>query len=64
MSQIYMREMLVKYWPGARHDDIPGKYAHIISNGVVEFGGTDCVRIRKVDGGTDYIAITHIEVVP
>jgi hypothetical protein len=63
MSDLYIRGALVKYWPGARHESIPGKYAHLISDGVVEFGGTDCVRIQKGDGGTDYIALTHVEVV-
>jgi len=61
MNDIYLPNMLVRYWPGLKEGR--GRYAHIISDGVVEFGGTDCVRIRKVDGGTDYIALTHIEVV-
>lgn len=63
MSELYMHGRLVKYWPGSRHSSIPGRYAHIISDGVVEFGGTDCVRIEKADGGTDYIALTHVEIV-
>jgi len=61
MNDIYLPGMLVKFWPGAKYG--PGKYAHVISDGAVQFGGTDCLRIRMADGGTDYIALTHIEVV-
>ena len=63
MSEMYMRGMLVKYWPGIRGEG-PARYAHIISDGVVQFGGIDCVRIEKPHGGTDYIALSHVEVVP
>jgi hypothetical protein len=33
---------------------------------VVEFGSTDCVRVQQYDagrrGGTDYLAVTHVDV--
>jgi hypothetical protein len=60
-----VRGTKVNYWPGARHPEIPPRgVATVISDGPVEFGGTECVRIRKPDGGTDYIALTHIEPIP
>ena len=62
MSELYMRGSLVKYWPGIKGEG-PTRYAHIISDGVVKSGGTDCVRIEKSYGGTDYIALSHVEVV-
>jgi hypothetical protein len=52
----------VLYWPGVRHPNYPGRPGTIISDGVVKFGGTDCVRIETMERGTDYIAVTHIEV--
>lgn len=55
----YATHDIVRYWPGTR----PGRtaVATVISDGVVPFGGTDCLRIKQEDGGTDYIAITHVE---
>ena len=54
----------VLYWPGVRHESYPGRPGTIISDGVVKFGGNDCVRIETMERGTDYIAVTHIEVMP
>lgn len=56
---------IVRYWPVGR----PGRHslATVISDGVVEFGGVDTVRVRKLTGklagSTDYIAVTHVETV-
>lgn len=48
----------VRCWPGT----LSGRHylAEVISDGVVMFGGTRCYRIRKEDGGTDYMAVTHV----
>jgi hypothetical protein len=55
----FAKNDIVRYWPGVR----PGRteVATVISDGIVAFGGADCVRIQQVTGGTDYIAITHVE---
>ncbi len=60
MSTSYVKGMPVLYWPGIRHTDFPGQLGTIISEGTVEFGGTECVRICKATGGTDYIQLSHI----
>lgn len=52
----------VLYWPGVRSENYEPNRATIISDGVVVFGGTACVRIHKDEGGTDYIQLSHIEV--
>jgi len=57
MSEITKGER-VRCWPGSR--DGRHYLAEVISDGVVEFGGTKCYRIRKDDGGTDYLAATHV----
>ena len=58
----------VNYWPGLRRwpdpkaPEIPPRgVATVISDGPVDFCGTQCVRIQKADGGTDYMALTHVE---
>lgn len=51
----------VLYWPGVRSDRHEPQQGIVISNGVVVFGGTACVRIRKQDGGTDYIQLSHVD---
>jgi hypothetical protein len=52
----------VRYWPGVRRAEVPARgIATVISDGLVYFCGTPCVRIRKDSGGTDYIAVTHVE---
>ena len=51
----------VTYWPGFRGEAFPGRPGTVISDGVVKFCGTDCVRIETMECGTDYIALTHIE---
>lgn len=56
----WVRGSRVRYWPGFRRGDARGT-ATVISDGVVKFGGTDCVRIRMDNGGTDYMALTHVE---
>lgn len=61
MSTSYVKGMPVLFWPGIRHNDIPGQLGTIISDGTVEFGGTECVRIRKATGGTDYVQLSHIQ---
>lgn len=55
----FSKNDIVRCWPGGR----PGRNdaALVISDGVVLFGGVDCVRIQKAGGGTDYVAVTHIE---
>lgn len=53
----------VLYWPGIRHANYPGRHGTIISDGVVQFCGTDCVRVETLESGTDYIALTHVEVI-
>jgi hypothetical protein len=51
-------------WPGARIADLEPRRAQALS-GPVPFGGTTCVRVRYLSGrrvgGTDYIALTHVE---
>lgn len=61
MSASHVQGMPVLYWPGVRSKDYPGQDGVIISDGVVQFGGTDCVRIRTWKGGTDYIQLSHIQ---
>lgn len=57
----YKKDDLVRCYPGDRS----GRYyiARVISDGVVEFGGTDCVRVRQEGGASDYIAVTHADVI-
>lgn len=55
----YPKGTPIMYWPGWLGGF--GRRGMVISDGVVKFGGTDCVRIEKADGGTDYIALTHVE---
>lgn len=56
---------IVRCYPG--HRDGRSYIAVIISEGVVEFGSTDCVRVRQyVSGkrmGSDYLAVTHVDVI-
>lgn len=52
---------IVHYWPGIRDSATKPKVARVISDGTVEFGGRPCYRISKTDGGTDYVAVTHVE---
>lgn len=54
----FSKNDLVRYWPGGRH--ARSAAAAVISDGIVQFGGIDCVRIQKTGGGTDYIAVTHV----
>jgi len=61
MSTKFEKGTRVIYWPGARHGSIPGRPGKVISDGVVQFGGTDCIRIETMECGTDYIALTHVE---
>ncbi|ALY10833.1 hypothetical protein WILDE_49 [Arthrobacter phage Wilde] len=55
---------IVRCYPGTRQGR--SYIAVVISEGVVEFGGTDCVRVQQYDagrrGGTDYLAVTHVDV--
>jgi hypothetical protein len=55
----FTKDAIVRYWPGVR----PGRteVATVISDGIVAFGGAECVRIQQATGGTDYIAVTHVE---
>jgi hypothetical protein len=50
----------VKVWPGAR---VPDRWyeAVTISEAYLLGGNTAGVRIRKPSGGTDFIALTHVE---
>jgi hypothetical protein len=48
----------VLFWPGEKRGT--GRCGTVISE-PAPFGGRACVRIRKVLGGTDYIAVTHVE---
>jgi len=48
----------VLFWPGEKRG--AGQCGTIIA-APAPFGGVPCVRIRKVLGGTDYIAVTHVE---
>jgi hypothetical protein len=57
----YKKDDLVRCWPGGIGNR--NYIATVISEGVVEFGGTDCVRVRQPNGGSDYMAVTHAEVV-
>lgn len=56
---------IVRCYPGTR--DGRHYVGVITSEGVVEFGETDCVRVRKyesgVEDGTDYLAVTHVKVI-
>lgn len=52
----------VEYWPGAREG--AGRAAWTMEPAVLLGGHTPAVRIRKVNGGTDYIALTHVVRVP
>lgn len=54
----YQKGERVRCWPGS----LEGRsyLAEVISDGIVEFGGQHCYRICKDDGGTDYIAATHV----
>ena len=56
------REVL--YWPGVRSEHYPPRNGTVLQDGVAIFGGTACVRIRKQDGGTDFIQLSHIEPQP
>lgn len=56
----------VRVWPGARSGR---SYLATALTGVVVsdlgfFGGHPMVRVEKDSGGTDYIAPTHVEVIP
>ena len=57
MTEIQKGER-VRCWPGS----INGRsyLAEVISDGVVEFGGQRCYRVRADVGVTDYIAATHV----
>lgn len=57
----FKKDQIVRCWPGATTGR--SYIAVIISEGVVEFGSTDCVRTRRADGGTDYLAVTHVSVI-
>lgn len=48
----------VRAWPGTRDGR---SYEATALTSVVQFGGTPCIRVQRVDGGTDYIAVTHID---
>lgn len=51
-------------WPGARLPGIEPRRA-VALTGPVPFGGTTCVRVEYLSGrrvgGTDYLALTHVE---
>lgn len=51
----------VYYWPGARNVGREPEIGRVTSEGFVDFGGTECYRISKRNGGSDYIAATHVE---
>ncbi len=53
------REVL--YWPGVRSEHYVPRNGTVLQDGVAIFGGTACVRIRKHDGGPDFIQLSHIE---
>jgi hypothetical protein len=61
MAATWPRGTRILYWPGAKHESIPGRPGVVISDGVVKFGGTKCVRVETLEKGTDYIAVTHVE---
>lgn len=54
----------ILYWPGVRSEHYTPRRGTVLQDGVKIFGGTACVRIRKQDGGTDYIQLSHIEPAP
>lgn len=58
MSEIRKGD-IVQCWPGT----LQGRsYAAVaISDGVVKFGGTDCWRVRQLDGYSDYLAVDHVQ---
>ena len=51
----------VRYWSGAKRGAPTGE-AEVISR-VTVLDKTRCQRIRKDDGGSDYIALTHLELI-
>lgn len=52
---------IVRYWPGVRRGN--GLIGTIITGDVVKMGGTNVVRINTDKGGTDHLALSHIEVI-
>lgn len=62
MSEIKKSD-IVRCWPGTRTIGAHQYAAQVISDGTVKFGDTDCVRVRGIDGGSDYIALTHVELI-
>jgi len=49
----------LRIWKGAR----PGRnLAAVALSGVLDWHGTPSVRVELVTGGTDYIALTHVQV--
>lgn len=48
----------VRAWPGTRDGR---SYEATALTSVTPFGGVPCIRVQRADGGTDYIATTHIE---
>ncbi|QWY81347.1 hypothetical protein SEA_RIZWANA_50 [Arthrobacter phage Rizwana] len=55
---------IVRCYPGHRNGR--SYIGQIISEGVVKFGGADCVRVQEYSAGrrcgTDYLAVTHVDV--
>lgn len=52
----------IVYWSGAREGEPSG--AGVTLTKRVYLGRTPCQRIQKDGGGTDYIALTHLEKEP
>lgn len=61
MTEVLTKGNPVVYWSGVRAPGIAGKLGILLASGTFKFGGTDCYRVRREDGASDYIAATHVE---
>ena len=53
---------VVRVWPGLPGEGHRNYLATVLSD-VTVFGDTPCYRVRKLSGGTDFMAVTHTELV-
>lgn len=53
----------VRYWRGRRGKNEPSYIGRILSE-PTKLGGTRGYYIRKENGGTDFIAATHVDLEP